>query len=68
MSRKRTTKHRIEVVVPGNNTLPGLATDWLCMIMSKVRGLRFGSIGITIHDGREVQIETNTKVRFDKAC
>lgn len=67
MSRKHTTKNQVEVVVPENNTLPGLATDWLRVIESQVRSLRFGSIGITIHDGRVVQIETSTKVRFDKA-
>ena len=54
-------------MVPKNDTLPGLATDWLRVIESQVRSLRFGSIGITIHDGRVVQIETSTKVRFDKA-
>ncbi|MFZ4716294.1 MAG: YezD family protein [Chthoniobacterales bacterium] len=67
MSRKNTTKDQVEVVVPENDTPPGLATDWLRMIESQVRNLRFGSIGITIHDGRVVQIETSTKVRFDKA-
>jgi hypothetical protein len=47
--------------------LPGLATDWIRVIESQVRNLRFGSTGISIHDGRVVRIESSAKVRFDKA-
>jgi hypothetical protein len=54
MIRKHTSKQQVEVVVPENDTLPGLATDWLRVIESQVRTLRFGSTGISIHDGRVV--------------
>jgi hypothetical protein len=67
MSRKQTTKHQVEVVVPENDTPPGLATEWLRVIESQVRSLRFSSTGITIHEGRMVQFKTSTKVCFDTA-
>jgi hypothetical protein len=31
-----------------------------------VAGIRFGSVEITIHEGRVVQIERREKVRFEK--
>jgi hypothetical protein len=31
-----------------------------------VKGIRFGSVEITIHDGNVVQIERKEKLRFDK--
>ena len=40
--------------------------DWLEVVKQQVSGLRFGSVEITIHEGRVVQVETSTKVRFDK--
>jgi hypothetical protein len=32
-----------------------------------LRGLRFGSVEIVVHDGRVVQIERRERVRFDPA-
>lgn len=40
--------------------------DWLEVVSRQVSSLRFGSVEITIHEGRVVQIETSTKVRFDR--
>ncbi len=34
-------------------------------ILAAVRGLRYGSVEISIHEGRVVQIETREKVRFE---
>ncbi|MCE9586910.1 MAG: YezD family protein [Verrucomicrobia bacterium] len=45
---------------------PRHAKGWLHVIEEQARGLKFGSIVITIHDGRVVQIETSSKVRFDR--
>ena len=42
--------------------------NWLEIIERQVRATEFGSIEITIHDGRVVQIETSVKVRFDKSA
>jgi hypothetical protein len=35
-------------------------------ILELVRGLRFGSIEIVVHDGKVVQIERREKLRFDR--
>jgi len=39
---------------------------WLEVIERQVKALKFGSVQITVHEGRVVQIETSVKVRFDK--
>ncbi len=35
-------------------------------ILAAVRGLRYGSIVVTIHDSKVVQIEKNEKLRLQK--
>ena len=35
-------------------------------IVRAVKGIRFGSVEITIHDSKVVQIERKEKLRFDK--
>jgi hypothetical protein len=35
-------------------------------IVQAVKGIRFGSVEITIHDGNVVQIERKEKLRFEK--
>ncbi len=37
-------------------------------ILHALKGLRFGSIEITIHDAKVVQIERKEKIRFDKTA
>ena len=39
-------------------------TDWLDVVRQKVAGLRFGSVQITVHDGRVTQVESIEKTRF----
>lgn len=39
---------------------------WLEVVERQVQALKFGSVQITVHEGRVVQIETSVKVRFDK--
>lgn len=41
--------------------------NWLEVVERQVRGLKFGSVEITVHEGRVVQVETSVKVRFDKS-
>ena len=41
--------------------------SWTKIVEQHVKGLRFGSVAITVHEGRVVQIEVSTKVRFEKA-
>lgn len=39
---------------------------WKDIVERQIKNLRFGSVQITVHEGRVVQIETSVKVRFDK--
>ena len=38
--------------------------DWMRVLYRAVRGLRYGSVEVLVHDGRVVQVETRRKVRF----
>ncbi len=44
----------------------GHGENWLEVVERQVEALRFGSVQITVHEGRVVQIETSVKVRFDR--
>ena len=37
---------------------------WLEIVREKVRGIRFGSVQITVHDGRVTQVEAIEKTRI----
>jgi hypothetical protein len=39
---------------------------WLDVVERQVNALKFGSVHITVHEGRVVQVETSVRVRFDK--
>ena len=45
------------------------AEAWLEVVRRKVAAIRFGSVQITVHDGRVTQVEAVEKTRFvpDKA-
>lgn len=55
----------------GHHT-PAPQTDTTAVITTKIldalRGLRFGSVEITVHEGRIVQIERREKFRLNLAC
>ena len=38
--------------------------DWLEIVRKNVASLRFGSVQITVHDGRVTQVESIEKTRF----
>jgi hypothetical protein len=38
--------------------------DWLEVVRQNVASVRFGSVQITIHDGRVTQVESIEKTRF----
>lgn len=42
------------------------SANWLEVVERQVGALKFGSVQITVQDGRVVQIETSVKVRFDR--
>jgi len=37
---------------------------WELAVRKAVRGLRYGSVEVQVHDGRVVQVETREKLRF----
>ena len=42
----------------------GSPADWLEVVRQNVTNLRFGSVQITVHDGRVTQVESIEKTRF----
>jgi hypothetical protein len=38
--------------------------EWLALVRSQVRDLRFGVVQLVVHDGRVTQIERTEKVRL----
>lgn len=38
--------------------------DWIEVVIRKVSSLRFGSVQITVHDGKVTQVESIEKTRF----
>ena len=45
----------------------GLAESVLTELIEAIRSLRYGSVEITVHDGRVTQIEKREKVRFNES-
>jgi hypothetical protein len=40
------------------------SADWIEVVIQKVSSLRFGSVQITVHDGKVTQVESVEKTRF----
>lgn len=40
---------------------------WLDLVREQVASLKFGTVLITVHDSRVVQVEKNEKVRLDQS-
>lgn len=49
------------------NTPVGVESFWQDVVERQVGALRFGSLQITVHEGKVVQIERSVKVRLDKS-
>jgi hypothetical protein len=45
-------------------TKPHTSEPWVEIIRSRVGTMRFGSVQLTIHDGRVTQVEATEKVRL----
>lgn len=41
--------------------------DWLKVVRRNISNLKFGSVQITVHDGRVTQVESVEKTRFTTA-
>jgi hypothetical protein len=49
------------------NPFPAVAADepeWLALVRSQVRDLRYGVVQLVVHDGRVTQIERTEKTRL----
>lgn len=44
----------------------GISDEILKTIIEKIESIEFGSVTVTVQDGRVVQLETNEKTRFKK--
>lgn len=44
---------------------PDSSQAWLDLVREQVGSLKFGTVLITIHDSRVVQVEKNEKLRLD---
>jgi len=42
----------------------GSKADWLEVVRNNVANLKFGSVQITVHEGRVTQVESIEKTRF----
>lgn len=46
-------------------TQSGNSLAWLDLVREQVASLKFGTVLITVHDARVVQVEKNEKLRLD---
>lgn len=49
---------------PDPSPTDGSPTDWLEIVRKNISNLRFGSVQITVHDGRVTQVESIEKTRI----
>jgi hypothetical protein len=57
-------KHNDSQAVAGLNT--ELLPDWLVLVREHVESLRFGTVQITVHDSRVMEVVRSEKVRLDR--
>ena len=46
--------------------IPEPLPDWLKLVREQVESLKFGTVLVTIHDSKVVQLERNEKTRLDR--
>ncbi len=54
----------MSTITSEQSSADGSKTDWLEIVRKNVANLRFGSVQITVHDGRVTQVESIEKTRF----
>jgi hypothetical protein len=45
---------------------PATESEWIEAVRRQVAPLRYGTVVITVHDGRVVQIEKTERIRLEK--
>src|SRR5215831_18349416 len=61
MNNERTTE-----AANGQGPRPQTQPEWLCAVYTKVQSLKYGSVQVTVHDSKVVQIERVERTRFDR--
>ena len=51
-------------MIPDSSEPDVSKADWLEVVRQNVTNLRFGSVQVTVHDGRVTQVESVEKTRF----
>ena len=54
----------MNTITPDQSSADGSKADWLEIVRKNVANLRFGSVQITVHEGRVTQVESIEKTRF----
>lgn len=60
---------RTEPFAPeGHDGAPGAPHDALCLerVRDALRGLRYGTVTVTVHDGAVVQVDRTERIRLDR--
>lgn len=57
-------KHNDSEVPAGLKTDP--LPDWLALVRKQVETLKFGTVQITVHDSRVMEVVRSEKVRLDR--
>ena len=50
----------------GTTAIATAQSAWLGLLQKQVESLRFGTVQIVVHEGKDVQIEKTEKIRFEK--
>jgi hypothetical protein len=62
------THYRGDTMNPSKRVVAPDTEDVLVLVYDALRGVRFGSVELVIHDGRVVQIERRERLRLDKGA
>lgn len=54
----------MDTITTERTSQDGTEAEWLEIVRKNVSALRFGSVQITVHDGRVTQVESIEKTRF----
>lgn len=57
-------RQRMKTITSESPAADGDKVDWLEVVRNNVANLKFGSVQITVHEGRVTQVESIEKTRF----
>jgi hypothetical protein len=65
LSSRRTIVTPARTEFTESPTADQASDPWLAVLAEKVRGMHYGTVQITVHDSRVVQIERTERTRFE---